>query len=441
MTKTRDLTKGSLTGHLLYLSAPLLLGNILQQLYNTIDALIIGRFAGLEEFAAIGVAGAVMNLFLFALVGGCVGLTVAFAQYFGARELRHLRQAHFLGLAGGTAVTVLLAATGILGIPAVLSLIQTPAELYLYVADYLTIVLLGLPAAYLYNFYSALLRSVGKVVVSLIILALAVVLNLGLDIYLIAGLGLGIRGAAYATLLAQAVSAGLSYLYLSRFLPELVFSRADCRFDRRMARRLVSYSSVTALHQSGLYLGKLLVQGAVNTGGTEMISAFTAATRIETFVNSFGDSGSAATSTTVAQNYGAGSRERVRACFRASLRYLAVLGLVCSLALFLTVNLTTAFVLGQGEGAAFDSACSYLRIVALFYLFCFTGNTFAGFFEGTGRMSIPFWGAAGHITLRVILSWLFIGSFGLDAVAVATGIGWVGVNLFWYLEMKAARGN
>ena len=110
---------------------------------------------------------------------------------------------------------------------------------------------------------------------------------------------------------------------------------------------------------------------------------------------------------------------------------LFAMGLVCSAVLFLTAGQTSAFLLGTDSGGAFVSARGYLRIVALFYLFCFTGNTFAGYFDGCGRVSIPFVGAASHITLRVILSWLLIGHLGLNAVALATGIGWVLVNLFW----------
>ena len=217
----------------------------------------------------------------------------------------------------------------------------------------------------------------------------------------------------------------LCILYLRRKAPELIITRADCRIDGVLLRRTAHFSFVTALHQSSLYIGKLLVQGAVNTGGMEMISAYTATTRIEGFANSFGDSGSAATSVLVAQNLGAGKRERVRQSFCRSLAMSAVM--------YVSASVSVGFMLGEHSGAAFENACAYMKIIAVFYTLCFTGNTFAGYFDGIGRVSVPFIGATSHIALRVVLSWRLIGKMGLPAVAVATGIGWVMVNALWTL--------
>ena len=175
------------------------------------------------------------------------------------------------------------------------------------------------------------------------------------------------------------------------------------------------------------------MQGAVNTGGMEMISAYTATTRIEGFANSFGDSGSAATSVLVAQNLGAGKRERVRQSFCRSLALMVSMGLAMSAVMYVSASVSVGFMLGEHSGAAFENACAYMKIIAVFYTFCFTGNTFAGYFDGIGRVFVPFIGATSHIALRVVLSWLLIGKTGLPAVAVATGIGWVMVNALWTL--------
>lgn len=175
------------------------------------------------------------------------------------------------------------------------------------------------------------------------------------------------------------------------------------------------------------------MQGAVNTGGMEMISAYTATTRIEGFANSFGDSGSAATSVLVAQNLGAGKKERVRQSFCRSLALMVGMGLAMSAVMYVSASVSVGFMLGEHSGAAFENACAYMKIIAVFYTFCFTGNTFAGYFDGIGRVSVLFIGATSHIALRVVLSWLLIGEMGLPAVAVATGIGWVSINALWTL--------
>ena len=364
-TRTHDLTAGSIPLHMLRLAAPLILGNILQQLYNAVDAFILGRCAGGLEFAAVGIAGSVMNLFLFMITGACTGVSVIFAQLFGANDLETFRREHFLSLVFGLLCTLACSAIGFLCLPLLLRVIQTPQELTGYVTAYLTVILISLPAAFVYNLYGALLRAIG---------------------------------------------------------------------------RTARYSFVTGLHQSSLYIGKLLVQGAVNTGGTDMISAYTATTRIEGFANSFGDIGAAATSVLVAQNLGAGKPERVQKTFRSSLVLMLAMGLLSGLVMYLTAGATVGFMLGAYSGPAFESGREYMQLISLFYIFCFTGNTFAGYFDGLGRVTIPFIGAASHIALRVVLSWLWIDSMGMRAVALATGIGWVMVNLLWeIIRRRSAR--
>ena len=180
----------------------------------------------------------------------------------------------------------------------------------------------------------------------------------------------------------------------------------------------------------GVGLSLVFMRGAT-TGGTDMISAYTATTRIEGFANSFGDSGSAATSVLVAQNRGAGKEERVKESFRSSLFLMLAMGLAVSLIMYVSASTSVGFMLGTRSGAAFENARDYLKLVALFYTLCFTGSTFAGYFNGIGKVSVPFLGATSHIALRVVLSWLLVGKMGLPAVALATGLGWVLVNALW----------
>lgn len=432
----QDLTQGNIPSQLVTLACPLIIGNILQQLYNTIDAFVIGRFAGQAEFAAIGVAGSVMNLFIFAIVGACSGISVILARLYGAKEFSAFRREHFIALLTGLGFTLMVAAASVFGMPFILSLIQTPAEIFGHTQTYLTIVTLGLPAAFLYNLYNALLRSVGNTRAALAILAAAAGTNLLLDLLFVCAFKMGIAGAAWATTAAQVFSAAVCVIYLKIKVPELLFSRDDCRADKSLFIETIRDSSVMALRNSGLFLGKLLVQGSVNTAGTAMISAYTATTRIEGFANSFGDSGAAATAVMTAQNIGAKKPERVRKTFWSSLMITFSLGVVCSLLMYFSADLTAAFMLGESGTAAHQNAVAYLKMVSLFYIFCFTGNTFAGHFSGSSKMPITLAGSLGQISTRAVLCWLWIGKGGLGAVAVATGIGWALVNLFWGILYK-----
>ncbi len=310
-----------------------------------------------------------------------------------------------------------------------LYLMNTPEELQGYVAGYLRIVLGGLCISFLYNFYAALLRSIGKAMISLYGLLIAVILNLILDIAFVAGLHMGTAGAAAATVLAQIISVVFCMTYLIRQHPETFFEKTECVFDKNLFIKMIKISFVTAVHQVSLYIGKLFIQVQINGAGTEMIMAYTATTRIEGFANSFGDSGSAATSVLAAQNYGAQSEQRVKETRRCSFVILIIMGAVSSLIMYITAQQTAGFLLG--DSTALPSAVSYLQWISVFYLFCFTGNTFAGYFEGIGLVHIPFIGALSHITLRVILSHFWIPVFGLNGVAWASGIGWILVNMGW----------
>ena len=166
-TRTHDLTAGSIPQHMLRLAAPLILGNILQQLYNAVDAFILGRCAGGLEFAAVGIAGSVMNLFLFMITGACTGVSVIFAQLFGANDLETFRREHFLSLVFGLLCTLACSAIGFLCLPLLLRVIQTLQELTGYVTAYLTVILISLPAAFVYNLYGALLRAIGRAAAAL----------------------------------------------------------------------------------------------------------------------------------------------------------------------------------------------------------------------------------------------------------------------------------
>ena len=431
MKHNTDLTTGSISRHFLRLAAPLIMGNILQQLYNTVDALILGRFAGDAEFAASGIAGAVMNLFLFMIAGACTGISVILAQLYGADNIRAFRREHWISLSFGIAAASVISLIGLLLLSPILRLIKTPDSLMAYTVSYLRIIMLSLPASFLYNLYNAILRSIGRAGAALLALAAAVSANLLFDYYFVAVLGLGITGAALATAISQALAAVLCIIYLFLKEPKLIVTGKDLCIDSSLLKRTAYFSLVTGLHQSSLYIGKLLVQGAVNTGGTEMISAYTATTRIEGFANSFGDSGSSAASVLTAQNLGADNKGRVKRIFRCSLLIMALTGIITSAIMYLSSGVSTGFVLGKYSGYEYESAKSYIRMISLFYTFCFIGNAFSGYFDGIGRVLVPFFGSASHIALRVLISWLLVEKRGLNAVSLATGIGWIFVNALW----------
>ena len=204
MRHTAVLTQGRISQQLIWLALPLICGNILQQLYNTVDAFVIGRFLGSDAFGAVGVAGTVMNLFIFVLSGCCAGCH-AVAQFYGSGDLKSFRREGFLSLVFGLLLTVLLSLAALLVLGSLLEVIQTPADLQPLVKAYLHVIFLGLPVTFLYNLGSAALRAAGNTLAALLPLLAATVLNVGLDILFVGPCAMGIAGAAAATVLSQGV--------------------------------------------------------------------------------------------------------------------------------------------------------------------------------------------------------------------------------------------
>ena len=228
--------------------------NIFQQFYNTADSLIIGRFLGGNAFAS-------------------TGISVIFAQSYGVGDKEAFRRKLFLAFTTGLLLSVFFGVTATLSLNTLLSLIQTPDILMDYCRIYMTIILIGLPATFLYNFFAAILRSVGNTKAALCFLLISVTANLIFDYLLIAMVKTEISGAAYATVISQLLSALCCLIYLKKKYGEYICTKKNIGFELPLFLQILQFGLVSALHQSSLYIGKILVQGAVNTLGTEGIES------------------------------------------------------------------------------------------------------------------------------------------------------------------------
>lgn len=436
MKHANNLTKGKMEYQLIALALPLILGNILQQLYHTIDAFMIGRYISHTAFAAVGVAGSVMNLFIFVIYGGCNGVSIIIAELYGEKNWDALRKESFLSFFFGCVVAIGLSILGILTLDPLLNIIQTPAEVRGLAHDYLWIIYFGLPAVFCYNWCSAVLRAAGDTKAPLWILVIAMVLNFSLDYLFVVDCNIGISGTAVATILSQLFASLVCFVYMKFQHAYLLFHYKDIGFDRRLLLKTIEFGIVSALHQSSLYIGKLFVQGAVNTAGTEMISAYTVTMRIEGFTNSFGDSGSTAISVFVAQNKGAGKNERMKQGFRIGTKMMILLSFCLSFFMVFVTPNAIALLMGEVADTLAKNAIAYMRMISLFYVLCYIGNSFVGWYRGLGMVYVPVFGTILHISIRVIFSYLLIRRIGLVAVALATGIGWASVVAFQYILYK-----
>lgn len=430
MENKKDLLHGNIRRQLLMLMLPLIIGNILQQFYNTIDSIIVGRYVGDTAFAAVGVAGSVMNLFIFMLNGGCNGISVIFAELYGQRKWEKLRRESFLSLLIGLSAAVILSLLGVNFLYTILNVIKTPADVYPYARNYLWIILLGMPITFFYNWCAAILQAAGDTQIPLYILLIAMGINTILDFVFVTGMHMGTSGTAIATVTAQLVASMICICIMKKKHKEFFFQRKDMAMDIGLVKKTSKFGLVSALHQSSLYIGKLLVQGAVNTGGTDMISAYTATMRIEGFANSFGDSGAVALSVLVAQNHGAGNKERVLKGLKKGLSVMFTVAIVLSIFMIMVTKTAVIWLMGNPNKVVLRNAAQYMLVVSIFYFLCFIGSTFVGFYRGIGKIEVPVIGTILQISIRVVLSYAWIKMMGLKAVALATGIGWIAVVVY-----------
>lgn len=419
---------------ILYLAVPMMMGNILQQLYNTFDVWIVGRYCGYKEYAAVGTAGTAMNLFLFFITGICSGLTVMFAQLYGSERNNEFRTLHFQTLLYGGIFSLIFSVTAILSFPITADLLQIPDDMISYVRIYLNITCMGIISVYFYNFFTAILRSVGNSRIPFLILLASTITNFILDYMLIGKWKMEIAGAAWATVISETLAAFLSFLYMKKAFKDYMFRWDDIQFRSNLVLwQSIRLALVSGFQQSGLYLGKFFVQGAVNTAGTDAMVAYTTASRIEGFVNSPQESTVAAISILTAQNYGAEKKKNVKQCLKYGMILFCILGAISQIFLFFMAGTLSSLVMGAGDGMALKLSMKYLRIISWFYVVCYVNGAFDGWYTGIGKPLLSFVGVVAQVMIRAIFSWLWIGTLGLDAVSLATGTGWVLLLIYFVI--------
>lgn len=445
MFAKRDLTQGSIPRGLLGFALPLILGNLLQQLYNLADTWVVGRFIGEGALAAVGSSYTLMTFLTSILLGLCMGSSVYFSIQYGRQDPDRLRNGIFQSflLIGG--LTLLLNLTVYLALDGILVLLQIPPDILGLTKEYLQWIFAGMVATFLYNFFANLLRSVGDSATPLVFLGISVVLNIGLDILFVVPLGMGVRGAAMATVIAQFV-AGLGLcLYTWFAFPALRVQKRHRYWDRAALKNLLNLSLFTCLQQSVMNFGILMVQGLVNSFGTAVMAAFAVAVKIDTIaympVQDFGN----AFSTFVAQNYGAEKRDRIRtgthwAVFWVVLFCLVIGGLVCLLA----PRLMAAFV-GGDAAEVIAIGTGYLRIEAAFYLGIGILFLLYGYFRAVNRPAVSVVLTICSLGTRVLLAYTLsaLPALGVNGIWIAIPIGWFLADatgiLLWRREGKSAK--
>ncbi|AHM57912.1 multidrug resistance protein YpnP (plasmid) [Peptoclostridium acidaminophilum DSM 3953] len=431
----KDLTKGNETKAIVLFSIPMIAGNIFQQLYNIVDTVIVGRFIGPSALAAVGSSYTLMVFLTSIIIGLCMGSGVVFAFFFGAREMEKLKKSFFSSMIFILAVTVVINVLALVMLDNILVMTNIPKDIYADTREYLLIIFTGIIFVFVYNYFAAVLRSIGDSITPLTFLVVAALVNIGLDLIFIVGLKMGVEGVAWATVIAQAVSAVTIAFYSFAKMPEIRLTFQSFNWDGVIARHIANHAVLTSVQQSIMNLGILTVQGLVNSFGVTVMAGFAAAVKIDSFaympMQDFGN----AFSTYTAQNMGAGEEERIHRGIRSTTILITLFCIAASLfVFFFSENLMQIFV-RKSEADVIAVGTQYLHIVAAFY--CLIGYLFMlyGLYRGLAKTWMSIVLTVISLGTRVFLAYFLATqtSIGLVGIWWAIPTGWLLADAFGFI--------
>ncbi len=422
-----DLTRGSVTKGILMFAFPMICGNMLQQLYNVVDTLIVGRFLGADALAAVGSSYTLMTFLTSILLGMAMGSGAIFSIRYGEKRWDRLKENIFTSFVMIAVFSLLINAAVYLLTDEIMSLLSVPDEVYGLMKSYLLVIFAGIMATFLYNFFASLLRAVGNSMTPLIFLGIAAAMNIVLDLVFVIVFLWGVEGAALATIISQWFSGIGCMIYAVKKCPQLMPQRSNMKITGTGLKEISGASFLTCMQQSVMNFGILMVQGLVNSFGAVVMAAFAAAAKIDAFaympLQDFGN----AFSTFIAQNYGAQEKERIRRGMRASVMIMLSFSVIISAVLLIFAEQLMGMFVGNGETAIVETGVSYLRIVCVFYFGI--GGLFMlyGLYRAFNRAGMSLILTVISLGTRVCLAYILsaIPAIGVVGIWWSVPIGWI----------------
>ncbi len=433
-----DLTEGPITKTIWKFTIPMICGNLLQQLYNVVDTLIVGQYIGASALAAVGSAYTLMTFITSIFIGLCMGSGAIFSIRYGEKNIDKLKEDMYVAFVLTAGLTLIINVLIFWKLDTILHFLSVPQDVYALMRAYLWAVFWGILATFLYNYYASLLRAVGNSVTPLLFLGISAVMNIVLDLAFILIFHIGVAGAAWATVIAQWVSGIGIMIYTKVKCPWLNLERKHMRMNKENISEITQASVLTCLQQSVMNLGILMVQGLVNSFGTVVMAAFAAAVKIDAFaympLQDFGN----AFSTFIAQNYGAGKKERIKKGIRSAALTSILFAIVVSTIVVTCAKPLLLIFVHAEETEILKIGMSYLHVVATFY--CGIGILFLlyGLYRAINRPAVSLVLTIISLGTRVVLAYVLsaIPTIGVNGIWWAVPIGWfladaVGIALYF----------
>ena len=459
---------------LFFFALPMILGNLFQQFYTTVDSIIVGQFVGEDALAAVGASYSLTTVFIMIAIGGGIGASVITSQYLGAGLYRKMKISVSTALISFLVLSLVLSVIGLLGNRAILTGLNTPANILSDAVLYLQIYFLGLPFLFMYNILSSIFNALGNSRTPLYLLIFSSLLNIVMDLVMVRTFHLGVAGVAIATVIAQGISAVISFLLLLRLLKTFAegadagkrsmedtdTGKRDMEdmdagrrttedtetrklYDLSMLGNMIMVAIPSMVQQSIVSIGMLLVQSVVNGFGSSVLAGYTAGMRIESICIVPMIATGNAVSTFTAQNLGAGAPERVRRGYLAGVRMVAAFAvLTCLLLTVFHEPIINAFLEEGSDAAAFATGNDYLTFIAFFFVCIGMKAVTDGVLRGAGDVVVFTLANLINLAIRVSFAFGFAGVIGVEAVWFAVPMGWTTnfvISFIRYLTGKWSR--
>lgn len=434
----KDLTQGKEGKQILDFAWPMLLGSAFQQLYNVINSVVVGNFLGKEALSAVGASFPLIFTLISLIIGVSIGFTVVVSQFYGAKNMVMVKKTidtmNVLLIFAALFVTVI----GLVFNESILRLIDLPPDILPQATEYLNVYFIGIFLFFGFNGIASILRGLGDSKTPLVFMAVATVLNIILDLLFIGVFNWGISSAAWATIISQGLVFVYSVYYLNRNHEVVKLKLRGIDFNSGIMKKCLAIGLPTGFQQTFVSLGMLALQGIVNGFGTDVIAAYSVATRIDSFASLPAMTFSMALSTFVGQNIGAKKLNRVKKGYQSTLFFTSVVTVVMSLLIIaFPHSLMRAFNSDPGVIAAGEK---YLYIVSFFYLFFTTMFIIGGLLRGAGDTLIPMFITLFSLwIIRIPIAWFLSKHFGPEGIWWSIPIAWFFGVSFSYIYYLTGR--
>lgn len=429
-SEMRDMTKGNIFNIILGFAIPLLLGMLFQQFYSMVDTIIVGKYLGVSALASVGSTGSINFMIIGFCMGVCNGFAIPVAQKFGAGNFKKLRKyvfnSGFLAIVFSVVMTLIVCVF----CRQILIAMRTPEDIIQGAYSYIYVIFLGIPATYLYNLLSGIIRSLGDSKTPLFFLIISSIINIILDLFLIIYMHMGVAGAAWATVIAQAVSGILCLIYMRKKYSVLKFESDELKIDGYCIRRLCYMGVPMGLQYSITAIGSVILQAAVNGLGSIIVAAVTAAGKISMFLCCPFDALGSTMATYTGQNIGAGKLERISEGIKKSMIIGSVYSIVAlMISVFFGKSLALLFV-NENEIEILAKVSENLIIIAAFYIPLCIVNVVRFTIQGMGYSTFAILAGVCEMIARALCGFILVPIFGYVAVCLASPIAWIFADAF-----------